>query len=415
MTATDAPRVLMSGIDTLHLFTRSPVRDEAAAQLAAAKQDAVAAARARRELPALELGGHVFRVQPGGARTAPFLLQSEHMAVAVNPRPPRGLPTLIAELRALFLWQQGARAAEAVTEAVAEDLAVAFPVVGSDDPLRLQFQITRIDLTVDFQGWIPPTDPATYTTRAAQISPHYDRKRFTGLSFGRGAIMARLYDKTEEIKVSGKGWFRELWAKCPAFDPAASVWRLEFQLRRGGLRSFRVGARQLSTLADVGAAAGPLWRNLSSRWLAVRQRSANTRQALAPEWAALHAQGFDAGVWNGCAENLYRAARAESAGRSLAQFTGHLRRELATHAFRTGTPADLASTAPRILADARRFAARNGSTLEGDANALAEEWKQHEGAARAGPAAFRGTPLRVYGPEPRRTDNRANGGDPSER
>jgi len=39
-----------------------------------------------------------------------------------------------------------------------------------------------------------------------------DGSKFTGFSIGRGQpLLARIYDKSREIKQSGKIWFEQIW------------------------------------------------------------------------------------------------------------------------------------------------------------------------------------------------------------
>ena len=50
------------------------------------------------------------------------------------------------------------------------------------------------------------------------------------------ALVARLYDKTAEIRKHGVSWLPDLWGED--FTPGSTVWRLEFQFRREALTEF---------------------------------------------------------------------------------------------------------------------------------------------------------------------------------
>ncbi len=144
------------------------------------------------------------------------------MAVRVNPYAAQNLPSVAVELRALYLCQKGAHEAARQAQAVADALTQPPPV--GEGILR----VSRIDLAVDFQGWLPSlVDEERFVTRAADRAMHKQRRAFTGFMFGRGVLAARLYDKTLEIQRSGKPWFRQVWARSPAYDPSVPVWRLE--------------------------------------------------------------------------------------------------------------------------------------------------------------------------------------------
>lgn len=372
-----APRVIASGIDTLHLFTRALVAPDAASVLTDAKQEATDARAS--PLPSLEVAGHALDMQRHAARTAPLLMDSEHMAVRVNPDAAANLPTVAVELRALYLWQRGADVAADEAQRVADALTVA-PPPGEARPV---LSVTRADLAVDFQGWAPtPAHVASFVARAATRSDHFTRKRYTGSSFGHGVIAARLYDKTEELKVSGKDWFRKVWAQSPAYNPGERVWRLEFQLRREALRALRVrgddasDAAAVDTWQDLLTLARPLWRYLASRWLALRQpRTKHTRQLLAPEWQALADDGFGDGVWSGSDADLYRLKREATDSNTTAQLAGYIVAGLAHHRFRLAPAASLADTLPIMLARAEALAKRRGTTLDARAQAKVERWE----------------------------------------
>jgi hypothetical protein len=83
-------------------------------------------------------------------------------------------------------------------------------VRGTDASVRYrQCACSRVDIYADFQGWVPrPHDYDRFVTMSrrntSHIAIHHDGCRFTGFTFGRDSIVARLYDKTSEIAHSGK-------------------------------------------------------------------------------------------------------------------------------------------------------------------------------------------------------------------
>jgi hypothetical protein len=368
--------VLASGIDTLHLFTTTLVRRTQVTALEAAKAAAVETPRHGR-LPIETIAGHTLTMERHGARTAPYLLDSEHMAVRVNPHAAQNLPSIGVELRALYLWQLGAEGAARQAQEVAN--ALTNPPLPGEEFLR----VSRIDLAVDFQGWLPSLeDESRFVTRAADRAMHKQRRAFTGFMFGRGALAARLYDKTLEIERSGKPWFREVWGRSPGYDPGAPVWRLEFQVKREALRAMKAMTDggvpvALDTWPDALAHARALWRLLSRSWLALRlPRTNRTRQRLAPEWDVLHACGFADGTWAGTDADLYREARQAGSERTTAQLAGYLARGFAEHRFHDDIGADLERALPVIIGRARQHAERTGRTLETRASQRVVEWVQ---------------------------------------
>lgn len=63
---------------------------------------------------------------------------------------------------------------------------------------------------------------------------YFDSSSCTGLSFGKGDLMLRIYDKTVEINKNKKKAFIEAtrWIPNNLYNPDKKVWRIEFQLRR---------------------------------------------------------------------------------------------------------------------------------------------------------------------------------------
>ena len=103
--------------------------------------------------------------------------------------------------------------------------------------------------------------------------------RLTGLMFGRDALVARLYDKTQEIRRRGISWLPDLWGIDGQSEP---VCRLEFQFRRKVLVEFH-----LRSVEDTLASLQDLWRYAVGDWLSLRMPTTNqqrTRWHVDPPW-----------------------------------------------------------------------------------------------------------------------------------
>jgi len=387
------PRIIASGVDSLYLFTPTPLRGRVVTVLEDAKAAAIQTHKNGR-LPTETIAGHTFSVERHGAKTAPLLLTSEHLAVKANPYAAQNFPTVALELRSLYLWQRGAEEATRQAQAIADAMTrLALP--GEED-----LRVSRIDLSVDFQGWVPsPEDAARFVTRAAYPALHRQRRAFTGFMFGRGVLAARIYDKTIEIQRSDKGWFRRIWEQAPGYDPKAPVWRLEFQLRREALRSMKVRTEigepvAMSTWPDALGHARALWRRMATRWLSLRPpRRGKTRQLFTPEWEALQTLGFADGPWAGTDADLYREARQAGSERTTAQLAGYLARGFAEHRFHEDIAADLDEALPTIIGRARLHAERTGRTVEARAKQRVVQWVQ------AAESIALGTESEVHPPE----------------
>lgn len=107
---------------------------------------------------------------------------------------------------------------------------------------------SRFDLHIDWQGGFVPTFDAGEVEsfvkpRRVKWHPYFEGTRCTGYRFGSGGpILARLYNKSTERRTRhDDAYFALLAARTPAaFDPDRDVWRLEFQIRREGMTSFRL-------------------------------------------------------------------------------------------------------------------------------------------------------------------------------
>lgn len=144
-----------------------------------------------------------------------------------------------------------------------------------------------MDIYADFQGWVPrPHDYGRFVTRSrrntSHIAIHHNGRHFTGFTFGRNAMVARLYDKSAEIAHSGKDWMRTVW--CDRLDPLRPVWRMEFKLRREVLAQC-----SLSDPEAVVENRQDLWA-YATRWLSLRSprpRERRTRWPVANAWVQL--------------------------------------------------------------------------------------------------------------------------------
>lgn len=315
-----SPRVLVSGVDTLELFTLAPVLPAWEVRLREEKRWAEDGGGR----VTVDVLGRRFELTAARSRRAPYLLTSDAVALSVNPYAAKGFPTVSAEVRSAFLWQNGPhRAVDRVRVFLGE-------ITGFD---KAPPKVTRCDLATDFQGWCP-----TYADLGRFVARPLDRRAFchgqdlTGFDFGAGGeVMARLYCKTLEIRLKSpdKRWFEDVWARSPAYRAGEPVWRLEFQLRRAGFRSFKSVTRgQLDTWGDLDTHAGALWRFLTSRWLRIPgQRTNRSRAVLDASWAVLHAEGFTGLKWTGAGDgDLTRLGRSELLTREDTSFGGHLAR-----------------------------------------------------------------------------------------
>lgn len=355
--AADDCRPLIAGIDTLNLSTRAELSPSLVTELRELRECAVAVVKARKKgsetaaLPRWRSTGTKvdFEVQPHGTKKGLCLLTSEQLVLIVNPDGPRNFPRAYVEVKSPLLWAGWKNAGDMAEQLLRETVIT---------EAQLDTQVSRIDLACDFMGWQPTPDllddvvgrvvrrdlnfewgeheRGEKKKAEGRLAPfartHGQGRRFTGFTFGGGDLLARLYDKTVEIRRSGKKWFEPKWqaAGWKNVEDSGHVWRLEFQVRREPLRQARVssadatsGLKGWAETAEHGL--DPLWEYLTRTWLSYRlPRTATERVRIHPRWQRLADTTF---VSRSDAE-LCRHYEAQQLERCTGATAGYLLREL---------------------------------------------------------------------------------------
>jgi hypothetical protein len=211
--------VVWSGIDTLETSYRGSL----AAPLAAALDELKARAQEVENPQPLTLGSTDFAVQERGMRPWAYLLKGDEMHLRLGAK--QKYPAASFRLLAMGLAAHGH---EALFD-TAHRLAMGCGDLGEPG-------LSRLDRTVDFQGWTPTTPEMDNVVCAATFRPIYPSwKKPETFQFGKGQIVVRLYNKTRELAASDKQWLRELWKLAPGYNPELDVWRFEVQYRRKAL------------------------------------------------------------------------------------------------------------------------------------------------------------------------------------
>lgn len=278
-------RVLAAGLDSVYVSARGVLRPG----LVSVLQSIQRSAAEDREPAVIELREDTgaFLLQPHGWRGYPLRLDSPNYTVCIGAAKP--FPPVYVMVRSSFLHHVGAEDALALTHEMVERDLFAAPV-----PL----QASRADVYADVQGWQPlPRDLHRFLCRAswrrlfeepvadAEVPRrlHCIGRRFSGFVFGKGDIVARIYDKTLELVHSGETWPHVVWTDR---DPEQPVWRVEFQYRRRALHEFGVGH-----VHELLAGRQDLWE-YGTHWLSLRRPIHRLQPCRWPElraWRAIRA------------------------------------------------------------------------------------------------------------------------------
>lgn len=301
-------RILATGVDTIHASAPGVLipglREELAQLRTSAGNDG---------LP-LEVGDNPegFVLQPHGWRRYPIWLRSARIEVMLGACDP--FPPVFVQWHSPFIHAYGLNVAVQSVEAWLD---------GALMEARADLRVARLDLYCDFQGWQPEaSDLDRFTCRAVRRrlfethrEAHLSGRRFSGFTFGKGDVVARIYDKSLEASVRGQAWQSEVWARR---DPNMPVWRVEFQFRRRALRRYR-----LETLQEALDARQRLWE-YGTEWLSLRRRHVadrnRSRWRADPVWCALR----EAKVGSPHSPLVREAVRAASEDRLVRGFLGYV-------------------------------------------------------------------------------------------
>lgn len=328
-------------MDSLYVSAQGTLTDATLATVAEKRDEAREAGEPAR----MDCVGHEFLVREHGWRGYPYWLSSPSMELFLGAADP--FPTAYAQLHSAHIHSVGLEDAIESVRALLDGLmAMAGPLVPS-----------RVDVYADQQGWTPRSDDfARFVCRGVHRKlyevprqMHQSGRRLSGFTFGRGDIVARVYDKTLELASRGATWPALLWREVHADDP---VWRIEFQYRRKALLSFSV-----RSASDVIDSRQDLW-DYGARWLSLRVPGSHSqpwRWDEAPEWLEIRAAEMGSPR-----SGLIRGRiRSDNERRLVAGFVGY-----ASAIGAGGSQDDMDGSLRRAAALARGYLVERGRTFD---------------------------------------------------
>ncbi|MCB1001348.1 MAG: hypothetical protein KDB40_18795 [Acidimicrobiales bacterium] len=220
-----------------------------------------------------DLGGYPVTVQPHSFGKYRYCLKHDLGMLGFTPS--RKLPPIRYQASAVALHAAGPEGAVLWLRNLLDS-------AGIDATLH----VSRLDLHSDWQRLdMKASERANFVTYSNLRALYEVDEQLAGLNFGkRGApIYCRIYDKSREAEKNGHDWWPEVWG--PAYDPDEKVLRIEFELRREGLKQFGV-----DTPDEAISRAGELWAYVTQSWLSLRQPSADetrSRWPVDPRWQAV--------------------------------------------------------------------------------------------------------------------------------
>jgi hypothetical protein len=206
-----------------------------------------------------------FIVQPRGSMGYEWVLQNDDITMCLNPKVSNGriMPEVYVTFSSKYLWAVGYK--NAFYEVYNWILTWA---ICNDNT------ISRCDLCMDIEMPMPVIEiekemvtkaryKKEYPYTIPDVVSHYSGRRITSYQIGKGKLLARIYDKTNEIIKSRKDWFKDIWEK-QGWDKNEKVVRVEFQCRREFLKE-----KCTQSFADLEYTLGSIWDYCTHDWLRV--------------------------------------------------------------------------------------------------------------------------------------------------
>jgi len=218
-------KLLRFGVDSLYLSYQGELAAGQEKQLATLKELAQSPIPGDNAMAMVLANNHSFEVKDKARRLFSFGLEDGCFRIDLS-RGKSKLPLAYCKVASDFLASVSPLQAERDLYQTLSEFADVWP-----DP-----KVSRIDLFVDFACGLPMNgwEEDAWVTKAARVHRYTENGRFTGWGIGQGApLLCRLYDKTVEVRLSGKEYLQDLWAAQGWRVATVPVWRLESQFRRG--------------------------------------------------------------------------------------------------------------------------------------------------------------------------------------
>ena len=270
--------ILRNGIDSLYLSYQGEINTDIEHQLQELKEKGQSPDPREQYQAVYVVGEHRFEVQDKGTGYYPYILVDNAYRIQLSSSKAQKIPLAYIQIKSDWLTAKGVTYCKEELETI----------IGHLGFIEASENVSRCDLFVDFvcETDIEAIQLAQWITRARRYGSFHVNRVFTGYTFGLGGdIAARLYNKTEEIKESGKFHIKELW-KEQGWEEGQIVYRLEFELKNRVLQE-----HDASTVDALLSRAGGVWRYCLLNWLKLTipdlKDATQSRWPLHPLWDAL--------------------------------------------------------------------------------------------------------------------------------
>jgi hypothetical protein len=249
----DGTYIIRTGIDSLYISHKGVLPFEQDLEMRRRKTAAQSNDPEQRATARLRLMDHDFEVKDKGRGRFPFVLADNWYQISLSSNVSTALPLAMTQISSEVLTRSGLDSATSKLRGIIKQL-------GNSEAET----ISRVDLCVDF---VTDFDFLTisqkdWVCRSSRFSSFYEDQHCSGFTFGAGgAISARLYDKSLEIRKSKKACLYEVWTQHD-WQGELPVWRMEFQFKRAVLLELGING-----ISDLKENLDRLWRYACLDWL----------------------------------------------------------------------------------------------------------------------------------------------------
>jgi len=249
----DQNMIIRAGVDSLYLSFVGDLSQAIEHQLIELKSLAKSDDPLVIASAVLELSDHRFEVLAGGTRNFPYTLKDGVFNIQLSKASSEKLPMAYVQISSEALTLSG-------LIPVVRELISILRLLG----LFTEIKVSRVDICCDFSTSVNFADLSldAWISRSSKLHDYFNDRVFGGYVFGKGSpMLARLYDKTLEIKKSKKDYMKDIWWG-EGWDRKSQVWRLEFQIKRSVLVELGI-----SSFDNLLATLNSMWRYATQNWL----------------------------------------------------------------------------------------------------------------------------------------------------
>lgn len=227
----------------------------------------------------LDLGIYKFHILPNGLRFHAYILHNENLSISISQarsKSKNNYPVAI-RIKSIMLWQYGYIEAYTKTMEIIQNI---FKGIIIDE------KISRADLCCHIDNLnITASDFNNFRGNFKKNELFFTNRKLTGITFGTFTeknCMLRIYDKSLEIKTSGKTWFNLIWTGHDM--DIENVWNVEFQVGRTFFKEHNI-----ETIQDFILKARAIWEKLTTEYccLIIPDDSNISRCSTNPIWLEL--------------------------------------------------------------------------------------------------------------------------------